>query len=81
MKTNKPLTLAATFAFAISLAATGTAAASTQSKTKVAAPNTPVAVKAAGKTAKLRKATKRSKLPREWVWKKYAKNFDSMYRR
>ena len=38
-------------------------------------------VSAAVPVAKAKKAQSvRSKLPREWVWKKYAKNFDSMFR-
>ena len=31
--------------------------------------------------AKTKVRAKRSKLPRKWVWKRYAKNFDSMFRK
>ena len=47
------------------------------------APVTDAKTKTVTKTAKAEsKALRRkTKLPRKWVWKKYAKNFDSMFRK
>lgn len=65
---------------ALVFAALGAAPALANTAAKSDSNVKPVAVKASSKSVTKRKRT-RVKLPREWVWKKYAKNFDSMFRR
>ena len=83
MKTSNPFknSLNRLAATAIVFGALGTAApafANTASKADTKAK--PVVVKTSAKSVTKTKRA-RPKLPREWVWKKYAKNFDSMFRR
>ena len=82
MNTTKTSTRFARFAAAaVMMAALGASntAQATDAK-EPAADAKPVAVKASQKV-EARAVRSTPKLPRKWVWKKYAKNFDSMYRK
>ena len=80
MKTSNLIktSLTALTATSLFILAAGTASASVTTTSKDAN----VKAAAPAKTAKVASKTNRAaKLPREWVWKKYTKKFDSMYRR
>ncbi len=80
-KTFSSLTFVAAAAVTVcTLGVVGTASASATNKER---PTTSKRVMTKRTTDKVdvQALRRRPKLPREWVWKKYARTFDSMYRR
>ena len=82
-----PLTLAAAVFVGGTVTTVGRAHAETQTKTlpgKTASIDQKAMSRATASrkpmVAKARAKARRAKLPREWVWKKYTKSFDHMFR-
>ena len=83
MNTSKTSTSLFRIAAAATLIGAFTLSTSTAAAADAKAPRANakvVATKAADKVD-AKALRRKAKLPRKWVWKKYAKNFDAMYRK
>ena len=82
MNTTKNSTLFVRFAAAtVMVGAIAASPVAQAADAKAPAPGAKImTIKASDKT-EAKAVRSKAKLPRKWVWKKYAKNFDSMFRK